>query len=69
MITRILRKEEQWKSDRIQAVCFEIPFDTEKAKKQSQESVQMEVPSQDTIKTGNGISISGETGITNRRAF
>ena len=36
MITRILRKEEQWKSDRIQAVCFEIPFDTEKAKKQSQ---------------------------------
>lgn len=51
MITRILRKEEQWKSDRIQAVCFEIPFDTEKAKKQSQEAAQTEVPSQDTFKT------------------
>ena len=36
MITRILRKEEQWKSDRIQ-VYFKIPFDTEKAKKQSQD--------------------------------
>lgn len=42
MITRILRKEEQWKSDLIQAVCFEFPFDVEKAKKQAQETEKTE---------------------------
>lgn len=37
MITRILREEEQWKSDLVQAVCFEFPFDLEKAKNKKPE--------------------------------
>ena len=48
MITRILRKEEQWKSDLIQAVCFEFPFDPEKAKQQALETAEKEKESSDS---------------------
>ncbi|HIX78322.1 MAG TPA: GNAT family N-acetyltransferase [Candidatus Fusicatenibacter merdavium] len=51
MITRILRKEEQWKSDLIQAVCFEFPFDVEKAKKQAQETEKNGDAAKDPVKT------------------
>lgn len=40
MITRILRSGEQWKSDLVQAVSFEFPFDLEKEKKEAQKSGQ-----------------------------
>lgn len=33
---RLLEKNEQWKSDLIQAICFEFPFDLEKARKDQQ---------------------------------
>lgn len=37
-IIRRLKKEEQWKSDLVQAVCFEFPFNIEKARREAEQA-------------------------------